>query len=158
MNPELASTVEFTDAPLEEYDESAVFDAIVSKDAFEHIRDLGGLLREMRKRLKTGGRIYAGFGPLYNSPYGDHRLTGSWLPWAHLFAEGARLQDVEKHLSKMSLADYERILLHESGLHVVFFRVNHSRRPISRAFSWMKDVPSLREYFSHNIYCILENR
>ena len=34
--------------------------------------------------LKKNGKIYSGFGPLYNFFNGDHGRTYSILPWFHL--------------------------------------------------------------------------
>lgn len=62
------------------------FDIIISKATFEHIIDLDNVLAEIKEKLKMGGRLIAGFGPLYNSFWGDHnRLRRNILPWAHLF-------------------------------------------------------------------------
>jgi cyclopropane fatty-acyl-phospholipid synthase-like methyltransferase len=60
-----------------------LFDAIVSKDTFEHVEDLASLLKGLGQRLAPGGLIYAGFSPLYYSPRGDHGRTGLKVPWAH---------------------------------------------------------------------------
>jgi SAM-dependent methyltransferase len=72
-------TVDVTSLPLDEK-----FDVIVSKDTFEHVADVGSLLTALGERLaRPGGLIYAGFSPLYYSPYGDHGRTGLKIPWAH---------------------------------------------------------------------------
>ena len=96
--PNLANIIQFECLDLKNYDDPAFFDIIVSKDSFEHIIDLELMLDEMKKRLKPGGKIYSGFGPLYTSPYGDHdrrrNILKPWgifgkilslIPWAHLF-------------------------------------------------------------------------
>jgi len=60
------------------------FDVIVSKDTFEHVADVASLLKALGERLvRPEGLIYAGFSPLYYSPFGDHRRTGLKAPWAH---------------------------------------------------------------------------
>lgn len=60
------------------------FDVIVSKDTFEHAPDVASLLKALGKHLvRPGGILYAGFSPLYYSPYGDHGRTGLKVPWAH---------------------------------------------------------------------------
>lgn len=146
------------------------FDIIVSKDSFEHITNLDLVLAEMRKRLKPGGKIYLGFGALYNSPYGDHGRTKAFFPWGHLiFPESFLLKRLNKRrlekitsiyelgLNKLSLAEYKK-LFYNSGLHVSYFRVNLSNNPISKLFSLVRVVPFLKEYFSHNLYCILEKQ
>ena len=62
------------------------FDIIVSKDTFEHIIGLETCLQNIAERLKLGGRLFLGFGPLYNSVFGDHGWTGvpRVIPWGHV--------------------------------------------------------------------------
>lgn len=147
------------------------FDYLISKDTFEHLIELPRILKAMKDRLKPGGRVYIGFGPLWNSPYGDHRRTKMRIPWGHLMVSknylvqrvnrlggycGEQVSSIHDiGLNAFSLADYRR-MFQESGLKTVFFQVNHSKRPISRVFSSLRKLPFLEEYFSHNIYCILE--
>jgi len=165
--PELLSTLSFQQINLKDYPVEA-FDYILSKDSFEHILDLPGMLAEMGKRLTPGGRIYAGFGPLYNSPFGDHDMTYSRIPWAHVFLGKKRFAErVDRRwthevnsiydlgLNGLSFADYRRIF-QESGLNIVYFETNCSTKTISKVFSILRRVPPLTEYFTHNIYCILE--
>jgi SAM-dependent methyltransferase len=59
------------------------FDIIVSKDTFEHVADLKLLMKGLGRLLAPGGKLYAGFSPLYYSPFGDHRRAGLKLPWLH---------------------------------------------------------------------------
>jgi SAM-dependent methyltransferase len=59
------------------------FDIIVSKDTFEHVDDVASLLKGLGQLLGPEGRLYAGFSPLYGSPFGDHTRTGLRVPWAH---------------------------------------------------------------------------
>jgi 2-polyprenyl-3-methyl-5-hydroxy-6-metoxy-1,4-benzoquinol methylase len=165
--PQLTDTVEFKGTDLKGYDECD-FDYIVSKDTFEHIIHLDAMLTHMKRCLRPGGRIYAGFGPLYNSPFGDHNLTRTLLPWGHLLTKESRIikrlnrdrKDkidtiYDLGLNKMSLADYRRVF-RESGLSIIRFRVNQSTSIMSKLFSLVRRVPPLEEYFSHNVYCILQ--
>lgn len=60
------------------------FDVIVSKDAFEHAPDVASMLKVLGKQLvRPNGVLYAGFSPLYYSPFGDHGRTALKVPWAH---------------------------------------------------------------------------
>jgi SAM-dependent methyltransferase len=73
--------VEATSLPVDQ-----PFDVIVSKDTFEHVADVATLLKALGERLvRPHGLIYAGFSPLYYSPFGDHGRTGLKVPWAHAF-------------------------------------------------------------------------
>jgi 2-polyprenyl-3-methyl-5-hydroxy-6-metoxy-1,4-benzoquinol methylase len=65
--PELADCVEFHCIDIADLPEGD-FDLMTSKDTFEHVMDLPKVLRDMRERLKSGGRLYAAIGPLWNSP------------------------------------------------------------------------------------------
>jgi SAM-dependent methyltransferase len=178
--PECAGTIEFDSLDLRDYDELAWFDYIVSKDAFEHIIELDRMLFEMDKRLKPGGRIYAGFGPLYPSPYGDHdrrrtsfKSMGLWgrllalAPWGHLFLEPLILEMCNRSratkvrsmhelgLNKLAASGYRR-LFDESGLAIRSLRVNQHTGHISKAFALLSRIPALADYCTHNMYCILE--
>jgi len=177
--PQLVGIVEFEAVDLRDYSED-VFGFIISKDSFEHIIELDRMLGEMRKRLKPGGRVYAGFGPLYTSPYGDHdrrreilKPWGVWgrlcalVPWGHLFMESILIDVNNRYrekkasslydlgLNKMSVSDYRRVF-HESGLSVTDLRVNQSRGLRSKALSLFARIPFLEDYCIHNVYAILE--
>lgn len=146
------------------------FDIIVSKDTFEHILDLQAMLAQMARRLAPGGRIYAGFGPLYRSPFGDHDAVrlGMRLPWAHVIMGDRRLiahvnrrrrvpitSVQELGLNQLRLADYRR-LLRESGLQILFLRTNQSEKAGGRLLAALSRLPLIDEYMTFNVYCILE--
>jgi ubiquinone/menaquinone biosynthesis C-methylase UbiE len=175
----LKNIVEFKDIEIKEYF-GELFDIIISKDSFEHIIELEATLVEMKRRLKAGGRLYAGFGPLYQSPYGDHdrRLVGfrPWgflgkalakIPWGHLVMEPLIIKMQGKHLgkninsiyelglNKISVSDF-REMITRSGFNVVAFRVNQSSNVASKIFTVFRKIPFLENYFTHNVYCILE--
>ena len=180
--PDLLPVLEFYDEDLARFNQGK-FDIIVSKDSFEHIMDLGGMIRAMAFHLKPGGRIYTGFGPLYNSPFGHHgRVATRWpwrqFPWAHLWESEAKIvQRLNRlrargepvfayseapftsirdlGLSMYSLADYRRFI-YGSGLKVVRFEVNRSKNGLSRVLTVLRRLPFLEEYCTHNIYCVLE--
>ncbi|MCL2508930.1 MAG: class I SAM-dependent methyltransferase [Oscillospiraceae bacterium] len=165
--PHLQNCVEFKHCTVEELLERD-FDLILSKDAFEHIIGPDDCLKEMARRLKHKGRILIGFGPLYNSPYGDHHGTKSMLPWGHLTrTKKSILKSANKNrdikissvydlgLNMLPLREYKR-LFYGSGLDVKLFRVNANEKLISKVMTALSKIPFLTEYFSHNLYCILE--
>ena len=167
--PQLAHRVHFLCQDLQDYPPDPVFDIIVSKDSFEHILDLPGMLAAMKQRLKPGGRVYAGFGPLYNSPFGDHGHARSRIPWRHLMLgeagvlarARARWPQLTLHsladlgLNGLSLAEYRRIFA-ASGLRIVDFQTNRSEKWLARLFALPARLPFLEEYFTFNIYVVLE--
>jgi len=166
---ELSDKVAFLCMDLKEYDPREKFDLMVSQDAFEHILNLETLLPEIIKRLKPGGRLYVGFGPLWNSPYGGHRRMKMPIPWGHvIFPEKMLLKWVnlfydkkfhsimEMGLNKLSVRDYKKLLLENPALRVKYWKINHEDRLISRIFAKLAQVPFLEELFSHDIYAVLE--
>ncbi|MDR0614396.1 MAG: class I SAM-dependent methyltransferase [Lactobacillales bacterium] len=167
--PQFSKIVEFHRIDLKDYSKEAQFDYMVSEDTFEHIIDLPEMIKEMRLRLKPGGLIYTGFGPLYNDFYGDHKRTKCIVPWGHVVCADEKIikrlnkkretpiQSIyDLGLNKLSLADYRKIF-QDSGLKIVSFKVNVSRNLILRLFSLISFIlPFLKEYFAHNIYAILK--
>lgn len=168
--PHLANVIEFRLQDVRDAPERNI-DYFVSKDTFEHVVDLRQVLEAMKARLRPQGKIYTGFGPLWNSPFGDHGRTKIHIPWGHvIFSQRFLIDRLNRKnrfesekvssihdlgLSGLSLADYQRIFM-ESGMRTVFFGVNVSTRPISILFSLFRKIPFMAEYFSHNIYCILQ--
>ena len=75
----------------------AYFDAAYSLNVFEHINDLEGAYRELRRVLKPGGLLYLYSSPIWTSYRGHH--FNHWLsdyvdlipPWGHLYLGKARL-------------------------------------------------------------------
>ncbi|MBV8759482.1 MAG: class I SAM-dependent methyltransferase [Deltaproteobacteria bacterium] len=63
------------------------FDLAISHDTFEHVSDPAGVLRELHRLLRPGGRAYLKFGPLWRAPLGLHMfgtIAQRRLPWLHL--------------------------------------------------------------------------
>jgi len=165
--PDLIDIVEFKKTSLdmlEEYD----FDIIVSKEVFEHIIGLDMLMPEIVKRLKVSGKLYLGFGPLYNSYKGLHGC--SKIPWMHIIrSEKSLIRSINKKRDKdnqiksihdigynqYSLKQYEDLLLN-CGLKINFIAYNANNHIISKIFTQFAKINILREYFIHNIYCVME--
>ena len=131
--------------------------------------DLDKVLHQMTTLLKPGGKIYIGCSQLYNSHFGDHgSLIKSFIPWAHLMLpESFLLKRLNKRnnskissvkelgLNQMSLAEI-RSLLFTCGMNVLLFKINASNNLVLRLFSLLRRIPFLEEFFSYNLYCILE--
>jgi 2-polyprenyl-3-methyl-5-hydroxy-6-metoxy-1,4-benzoquinol methylase len=165
--PSLIPIVEFKGIDLNDYSELE-FDIILSKDSFEHIIALEQVLSAMIARLKKGGHIYIGFAPLYRGPFGDHGRTKLFLPWAHVILSDefiinrlnrknkARISSIyDLGLNKMSLADYHK-LFNTSGMKIVYLHTNVSNNLAMKLFNLISKINPLKEYFTHNLYCILE--
>ncbi len=119
------------------------FDYIVSKDAFEHISDLPGVIAAMARLLCPDGRVYVSLGPLYNRPLGDHGRLELMLPWAHVIVperlslrrlnerHDAKYASVEElGLNKYTVDDYRRVL-RASGLVIDSYKENQTERGIA---------------------------
>ena len=142
-----------------------LFDYVFSRDTFEHIGDLESVFGDIKRLLKPGGVLYAGFSPLYNSPFGDHKLLNLKLPWAHLafnkivrsrknsvFLHIVKINHVHRELNFMNFADYEKLFFNEE-FQVLSFEVNKSNSIIMRFFSIFRFLS--KEMFSVNIYARL---
>lgn len=166
--PNLLNIVDFKNINVDSLDEFD-FDIIVSKNAFEHIIDLDKTMPEIIKRLKNNGYLFVGFGPLYNSYYGDHKQTHSVIPWGHLLrSEKSIIKSINKKreenkkissihelgLNKYSLKKYKE-LFNNCGLEIIYFGINKSNNLFSKIFTQIAKIGFLREYFTHNIYCIM---
>jgi SAM-dependent methyltransferase len=170
-HPHVKDNLEFKSIDVRSLDDKN-FDIIISKNSFEHIIELEDVFGAMKKRLKPGGRLYVGFSPLYNSPIGDHRLLGTKVPWGHiLFSEQKLIDKYNKGreqkdriesvydlgMNKRSLAEF-KALYDSSGLKITYYRVNVSKNPLAKIFSLVKRIPALEEYFTYNMYCILDKK
>lgn len=166
--PNLIRTVSFTSVELR-YLEENNFDIIISKASFEHIINLDNFILEIRDKLRIGGRLIIGFGPLYNSPYGEHQIIKHKIPWMHLIVgekyiinklNCTRKEKVtsisELGLNGLSFKQYEKIFFNTRGLKVVDFRTNVSKKILSKVFNVLRVLPGFREFFTQNVYCILE--
>ncbi len=179
--PELEGKVHFFCLELKEVAEGD-FDLALAKDTFEHVLDLEGLLRDLAQRLRPGGRVYAGFGPLYWSPYGDHDrrrvafrhlgLVGRALaaiPWGHLFFEraivrahnrargGSAASMRDLGLNRMPFREYRAIFL-RSGFEIVKLLTNRGLRGPARIFRLLSRFRPFEDYATVNVYCVLEKR
>ena len=143
------------------------FDYIVSKDTFEHSLELPKVLEKMFNLLNNGEKRILDLVPLQFLQRRSWR-TRLYLPWLHLaFSEKFiinRLNKINKvqiksiqdlGLSKYSLKEYEKFFK-ESKFKINFYINNQSDHPISFIFNFLSKINFLKEYFTYNIYCILE--
>jgi cyclopropane fatty-acyl-phospholipid synthase-like methyltransferase len=166
----LYNRVVFHDCDLIDYSGCEKFDIIVSKNTFEHIINLRPTFQEMINRLVANGLIFVGFSYIYKSPIGHHGRLGTRIPWGHLILPESfilrlinrkRISPVRSiqqiGLNKLGINDYNRIF-YEAGLKINFYKTNQSRKLIAKVFSAFTRFPFLADYFTFNLYCILEKR
>ena len=92
------------------------------------------------------------------------------IPWGHLLLPESLYLRItswdRKHkmsskddfgLNRLKLSDYMKIFKN-SGLSIVYFKMNQSNNKIVKLFNFISKIPFLKEYFTLNIYCILENQ
>ena len=166
--PALKDKVEFELIDLLTTDKFKDIDYIVSKDTFEHSLHLDKILEKFHQILKKDGRMFVGFGPLYNFYNGDHGRAEAILPWFHIIIpEKILINRLNKKykknlkkiedlgLSKYSFKDYIR-LFRDSKFEITYFKTNFSDHPISVIFNLLSKIKILEEYFTYNIYSILK--
>ena len=129
------------------------FDLVFSKEAMEHYADPESFVPQMARRVRPGGAMVIGFGPLWKAFDGGHMDYMTKVPWAHLiFPErvimaerrrfrpeehAERFEDIRGGLNKMTLERFEAIMA-SSGFTPEF-------------------VKPLREHFTNNVWGIWRN-
>ena len=167
--PTMTDRIEFLNLDIRDLpDDGSPFDIIVSKDSLEHVIHLEAVFQEMVRRLRHGGRMYLGFGPLYHSSRGDHRRTEIPFPWGHLLIPESmiirrlnrkrplKISSIEDlGLSKWRLNDYRSLFL-ESGLRVTLLQAVDNDHPLARICALLRKWRAFEPYFTYNLYCLLE--
>lgn len=144
------------------------FDLIVSKDTFEHIDDLASVLLSLRRQLAPHGEIWAGFAPLYYSPYGDHGRTGMRVPWAHTLPRSVVYRFARRHreapvnslsdigLNGMTPSEF-RAWVADAGLRVDSVRYNAGDKRGLGLLKRLREIPWLERYATVSIYAVLSS-
>lgn len=167
-DPALSKVLHFSERNIHDMEERS-FDMVISKSTFEHVMDLEAMLKTIHRLLTPGGALYSGFGPLYNSFDGDHRLV-TLVPWGHLLLSdevrmrkfskktGDPIHTVEDMTFNMySFRKYE-LIFEQSAFEIEYFKVNAGDNPVMKLFSALRFTPWLKELFSRNIYCVLRKK
>ncbi|MDC0938112.1 class I SAM-dependent methyltransferase [Pelagibacteraceae bacterium] len=165
---QLKSKIEFKKKNLLDDKFNQEFDLIVTKDTFEHTIDLPKILDKFYDLLKMNGKVYIGFGPLYNFYNGDHGRTQLKFPWLHVILSDEfivnRLNKRNKiqinkiedlGLSKYSFKEYKD-MFKNSKFEIEYFATNKSDHPVSKLFNFLSKFRFFREYCTYNIYCVLK--
>jgi SAM-dependent methyltransferase len=142
------------------------FDMVVSKDSFEHIDQLHTTLVSLRDALTPDGEIWAGFSPLYFSPWGDHRRAGMKLPWAHtlprpvVYAAASRHQGHPvRSLSDIGLNGITpagfRECVAEAGLQFESLLYNRGDKRLMRTLDVMRRWSWIERYATVGVYAVI---
>jgi ubiquinone/menaquinone biosynthesis C-methylase UbiE len=169
--PHLASALHFHSTPVHALDGQNRFDAILSKDTFEHVENPAAILAEFHRLLRPGGCAYIGFSPLWYSPFGDHGfLTHRRLPWLHLLRGDAKFlaahnahtnrpdtTPAQAGFNKLTPAAF-RAMAANAGLTIVTMRVNQSdglKRVAFAPLDLARKIALLEAYATVSIYATL---
>jgi SAM-dependent methyltransferase len=173
--PQFAERVHIVSTALEEVPD-AYFDVVISKDVLEHVIGLREVFSLLVAKLKPGGEMLLGFGPLWHSPFGDHGITrgmtrGVSVPWLHLLLGDRRVlsqlnrkraRDGAPPYGSLQEAGFNQLPIHEmediirsSGLEIASFQINLSENPVARAVAAIPIPDRLSKYFTRTVYCRL---
>ncbi len=146
------------------------FDAVLSKDTFEHLEDPAGVVAAVARLLRPGGLLVCGFSPLYYSPNGDHGRYRLPAPWLHAMLPeplvlrwasrrlGRQLKSPrDLGLNRLTLPSFRNLL---PGLHweTLSLRVNPMAHPLRPAFDLLRRVRPLERYFTVGVYGVFRRR
>ena len=159
--------IEFKLVDLNSWDTDDRFDYIVSKETFEHTLNLEIVLNSMHKLLVSKGKIFSGFGPLYNFFNGDHGKTKTFLPWFHIiFPNSFLIKRINKRqkkkitsitdlgLNMYSLQNYLNVF-RNSKFEIEMLKKNCTNNPLAIIFKIMSKIKPLEEFFTFNIFVVL---
>ena len=107
------------------------FDAVVMKDLLEHVSDPVSTVREARRVLKPGGRVFA------SSPDAQRWVWDDYTHRRPFTRRGFRLLFADQDLEVLRCG-YESVM---PGTSVIAWRTRNNRRPaVLRAAAWMPIV------------------
>jgi SAM-dependent methyltransferase len=144
------------------------FDIVLSKESFEHYADPEAFIHVLARRVRPGGELVIGFGPLWKAFDGGHVSYVSKVPWAHLLfpeevvlAERGRFRPddppatdfTQVGVNKMTLRRFHRIMT-SSGLRPEFLVTNAGEHPAVKVMRQVARLRPVREYFTNNVYGI----
>lgn len=163
---EVAERIEYSTTPMEDLGEDELFDVVVSKDSFEHIMDFEKRFKIMSSHVKKGGRLVAGWGPLYYSYRGAHALTV--IPFDHILLSdkfllnrfnkkrGTNYSTIQEYgLNKLRFNDYMKVF-EKCGMKQESLIVNAVENSLVRSFSkFLSKIPIIRDWATFNVYMTL---
>lgn len=154
------------------------FDTVIMNDAMEHVDDPLGVLEEINRVLKVGGRLYVNFPPYYH-PYGAHLSDVMGTPWVQLFFSEETLaavyrdlvkdlpdgqkridfrigqdqkgKDYFKYINHMTLKKFKKIKKAQS-MKIIYQR----EIPLRWYFTPLAKVPLIKEMFVKMFVCVME--
>ena len=154
------------------------FDVVIMNDAMEHVDDPVGVLNEVYRILKKGGRLYVNFPP-YHHPTGAHLSDVIGIPWVHLFfsektlikaykelvaplpdgemrvnfriSENEQGKEYFSYINKMTLRRFKKI-----KKNVKFNTLYYKEVPLRGFLTPFAKLPLIKELFVKMAVCIFE--
>ncbi len=181
--PSVSKKLSFLNSEVDGLDNN-FFDIVVSQNTFEHVYNFERFLSEVQEKMKDGAILYASFGPLFYSRYGDHRrfhramenysnikIPQHFFPWMHIIIPDSFLNkmvkyyyrkkhgkelnfDVHEGINKLKYSEYKEII-DRSGFEVVLFRTPFKKNNVSFILS---KVPIVNNFFINTITIILKKK
>jgi SAM-dependent methyltransferase len=162
--PSLRDKVRFVAHDIADLVGSDRFDYVFSKDAFEHILDLEGVVGHIHRLLKPGGKLILGTGPLYYSPFGDHDLIGHRIPWLTALPEkplfrfaawktGMHWRNAgDAGLNRMTPAKFRSLFQPSDwGIEMIGYNVGMSPK-MAPLINALRKIPPFEKYATVSIY------
>ncbi len=154
------------------------FDTVIMNDAMEHVDKPAEVLKEIKRILKPGGKLFVNFPP-YNHPFGAHLSDAIGIPWVHLFFGDKTLIKAYKLLVKKHPDGEERIkfrigtdkqgkeyfsyinkmtikrfsaLAKECGMRINYY----SEEPLRKIFRPLCKIKFIKDCFVKMVVCVFE--
>lgn len=160
--------------------ENNSIDTVIMNDAMEHVDHPEKVLKEIKRILKKGGKLYLNFPP-YHHPFGAHLSDAIYLPWVHLFFSEKVLIEAYKELVKGLPDGKERIefrISKNKNNKEYFSYINHMTikrfnkilkeletepvyyhyEPLRNFLKPFRKIPGFREMFVKMVVCVIEKR
>jgi 2-polyprenyl-3-methyl-5-hydroxy-6-metoxy-1,4-benzoquinol methylase len=166
--PTLSSKMRFVSQDIAEMAGSDQFDFVFSKDAFEHILDLEGVVGHVHRLLKPGGKLILGTSPLYYSAFGDHDLIGHRIPWLTALPEkplfrfaawknSMHWRDAsDAGLNKMTPAQFRSLFSPSTWrIELISYNVGMNRK-MAPLFDAIRRLPMLEKFATVSIYAHIQ--
>ncbi len=158
--------------------EDESIDTVIMNDAMEHVDHPEEVLKEIKRILKKGGRLYVNFPP-YHHHFGAHLSDAIYLPWVHLFFSEKVLIEAYKELVKNLPDGKERIefrISRNENNKEYFSYINHMTikrfnkilknleiepvyyhyEPLRNFLKPFGKIPLFREIFVKMVVCVIE--
>ena len=167
--PQFRECIQFRCQDVADLDLDDHFDLIVTKDSFEHIEDLPGLVDDLHRMLKPGGILAAGFSPLFYSPFGDHARFELKVPWLHAILPDSLLvwwlnyrtsknaaNSMDLGLNRLTPRQFRDIFGDHAKWSQLGLQYNRGGRFLMPLFSFLRRIPLLERFFTVSIYAVVQ--